>query len=72
MIRHGMLDPQIAALLRSARALAPDATIGPRHSLDRRQRRSINGGVDPQTRVRARSKRTIVPPSPTAPASPNP
>jgi len=70
--RHGTPDPQIAALLRSPVSLAPNASNGLRHSLDRRRRPPISGNAHPQTRVRTRSERMIAPPSPTAPASPKP
>ncbi len=72
MTRHGTPDPQIAALLRSPVSLAPDAAKGLRRNVDQRQRRPISGKLHPQTGVPTRSERMIVPPSPTAPASPKP
>ena len=70
VMRHGKADLQIAVLLRSAIPLACDAAEGPLHGLDRGRRRSISGNFVSQTRVQARVRRMIMPPNPTAPASP--
>lgn len=69
MIRHGMLNLEIATLLRSAIPLAPDAADGSPHNRDQGRIRRISGKFDRQTRVRARPGRIVVPSSPTAPAS---
>jgi len=69
--RHGTLDPQIAALVRSAMLLALNAAGAVYDGLDRHRRRPIQGKRHPQTHVSAQFLR-ILPPSPTAPASPNP
>ena len=72
VIQHGPIHLQIAALLRSALPLVPDAARAVRDAIHPHQRRSVSAVRHTQTRVPTRSERMIPPLGPTAPATSKP
>src|SRR3954449_1799868 len=70
MTRHGTLYLQLAAILRSATPLTLETAKAVRAGFDRRRRRPVHNKRHAQARVGAGCERMILPPNPTAPASP--